>query len=208
MTRVAFLGMLFIAGAAASGQLSIYSVPECDGPGEKLTATGSGEGLVLACGVDQTGGGATGVGDIICVSNSTGVSINGSATNNLLTWNTQDEIDTDSFTHSTSVNPSRLAVDATGTYRVDLTVAATGAAARWNGILRARLNGTTDLKGLGESGYIRNSNGHNDSSLHLSRPVKLTANDYLEALVDRESTITSAINTRPTGTVFCLTRVK
>jgi hypothetical protein len=122
------------------------------------------------------------------VRTTTAVDIDAAATNNLVTWNTQDHIDSAYFTHSTSVNAGRVEVEYTGRYVFHVTLSFTSAVERYNGKVKFRVDGTTDQAPRGKSGYTRNLGSHNEASLQLSMVIDLSANSYVEVLVDREAT--------------------
>lgn len=120
--------------------------------------------------------------------------INAAATDNLVTWNTQDHIDGDSFSHTTGLNPSRVTFDVTGKYEIMVLLNLSGSATRYNGRVKLRIDGTTTLRPRGKSGYIRNTTGHAESSLTIPGYIyEATAGEYVEVLVDRESTNTSTV---------------
>ncbi len=116
---------------------------------------------------------------------SSDTNVNG--TNVVIPWSTQEHIDARYFTHSTLANTSRVTFTHAGVYKLTVSLGLSGAVARFNGILTLRKNGTTTLSGAGKSGYIRNANGHTQSSLHLTTIVALEAGDYVEAICNREA---------------------
>ncbi len=120
--------------------------------------------------------------------------INLNATDNLIPWNIEDFEDT-VFVHDTVTNNSRIQVNETGNYLVSGSVSVQGAVMRYNGRLKFRLNGVTDLPMRFQPGYIRNGSGQDETALVFSTILHLSASDYFEVLVDREST---------TGDVFMI----
>lgn len=125
--------------------------------------------------------------------------INASASNNLVNWDISDIVDTEYYTHSTSTNPSRVTVLHNGRYEVNVILSyntniANENAVRYNGKVKLRVNGSTVKPYRGKSGYVRGATGHNESSLHLYMVLSLNANDYVEILVDRESSAVGEAN--------------
>jgi hypothetical protein len=143
-------------------------------------------------GVLEAAGSSTWVMPMIQLTHTTPTDINALAANNLVPWdatpNSPGNIkDTAVFTHSTTVNPSRIGVLRNGLYRVDVLISYFSAAVRYNGILKLRIDGTTTLDGRGKMGYVRAGSGHNEASLFLTVSCNLTNGQYVEALVDREA---------------------
>jgi len=100
----------------------------------------------------------------------------------ILGWNIEREKDT-GFTHSTSVNNSRLTVDEDGTYQQ-----------------RAQFVGKILIDGVVQSqpyhgGYIRNSGSSSDywTCEIEPEPIKLTAGQYIEFQIQIDSQITTPI---------------
>lgn len=115
-----------------------------------------------------------------------------------ITWDTQDEIDTASFTHSTSTNPSRITVDQTDDYLFFSTqytdrtpifgVNRISHHYRWNE------NGTASLWGDFGGQNRGNQSAQNNVEMGASGAflVELTANDYVELDYIQESTNTDS----------------
>lgn len=129
--------------------------------------------------------------DVVTLTTSLTTNINAAATNNLISWDTQSLVQGDSISHSTTTNSSRLTANETGIYYISATLSFTSTQQRYNGRIKIRVNGTTVLGVRGKSGYIRALSGHNEASLQLTNyAIQLNAGDYIEVLVDRESTLT------------------
>ena len=148
------------------------------------------------------------IGDIIRLTNTNSQNVNSAATDNLVQWNQQDAIDTDTYTHSTSTNNSRLTVDTTGNYLIGVILSITSAGQRQASDVRIRINGSTAVAYRGSTGYIRNANFHDTASLHLSIPISLTAADYIEVLVDRASSLTGSATLVSGESLFSMVRVQ
>ena len=57
------------------------------------------------------------------------------------------------------------------------------------------MNGSTDFGPVSSCGYIRDTTDHDNSSLHLPTFVyEFSGGDYLELKIDRESSVTAAVN--------------
>jgi hypothetical protein len=109
-----------------------------------------------------------------------------SATPVVVGWTNQDLIDTDTFTHSTTVNNGRLYVDKAGWYEVSYNIYYAGATGRTNVRGRVRKNGTTYL-GRGTSvNYTRNSANAAGSIGSGSFLVELAEDDYIEIITDEQ----------------------
>lgn len=134
---------------------------------------------------------------VVQLTEASSTNINAAATNNLIPWDTTptsplDIKDTAVFTHSTSTNPSRITVIPTGMFQVWAQAAFTCAGARYNGLLKLRIDGSTVVDGRAKMGYIRAASGHNEASLFCTWILNLTASQYIEILVDREAIATAA----------------
>lgn len=112
--------------------------------------------------------------------------LNAAATDNVVPWNAEDFADS-VFVHDTVTNNSQIQVTEAGKYLVSGAVSLFSASARYNGILKFRVNGVTTLPMTFQPGYIRNASGQNETSLNFSAVLDLGANDFFEILVDRES---------------------
>lgn len=122
---------------------------------------------------------------IQCYSTDTSTNLNNS-TPVAIAWGAEDLKDNDTFTHSTTVNNTRIYVDKDGWYEVSYSVYYSGASGRTNVRGRIRKNGTTYL-GRGVSvDYTRNST--NDSGQITAGPflVELDEDDYIELMSDQQ----------------------
>jgi len=98
----------------------------------------------------------------------------------VLSWNTQNIRDTDTFNHSTGTNPSRITVLVDGWYEVSYSVSYTLATARTGIKTNIRKNGNTILLPTSSYGYEHVTGiSRNDCGGVL---VQLDANDYIELL--------------------------
>lgn len=137
--------------------------------------------------------------------------INASATGNLVGWNVQNLTWGTDFTHSTSSNNSRITVRVAGYYEISASIAvnaASSSAVRYNGFLRCRLNGTTGFGPVSCCAYIRDTTAHDNASFHLSTFVyQFNAADYFEITIDRETSVTSAVNLTPNYSNLYIKRI-
>lgn len=97
------------------------------------------------------------------------------------------------FSYDGVNSPKIITINESGTYQVHLTIGISG-----GGVARDSPNamlyknrtsagsGGTQLKAAGKSGYIRNNNGHDQSSLHLSWIGELSAGDSLAIQMRQE----------------------
>lgn len=100
---------------------------------------------------------------------------------------TQLNVDT-GFTHSTTVNPSRVQVNADGRYEIKCNISITqGGTSRTTFMTGLRVNGTTaNLLGR-QRNYSRGS-GYGDTSTGLNTEIELTDGDYIEVSVTIDDT--------------------
>ena len=145
------------------------------------------------------------------LTSTTAQNINALATDNKMLWDTHTEEWGLDVLHRTIVDLDKITILAAATYELSASVAfdaQSSSAARYNGILRFRLNGTTDFGPQGKSGYIRDVTGHDESSLHVQTfPVTLARFDYIHLKVDRESDPTGTINTTPGASALYIRRI-
>ena len=140
--------------------------------------------------------------------------INAHATENMLLWNTQRIEWGIDLTHSTSSNTHRVTINTAGVYELSATVAfdaQSSAATRYNGILRFIFTGTyTGGYGPeGKGGYLRDTGGADESSLHLPVwAVTLAASDTLYLNVKRESSTTAQVDTTAEASILYIKRIK
>lgn len=135
---------------------------------------------------------------------SVSVNVNALATDNILPFDTNLFLDA-SFTHDTVTNNSRIfAVDA-GTYQFSCGIRSIGnpvATPRYQGNIRLRKNGTTDVGERYTSTYARFTQSVDHCELAGVWVVKLEAGDYVELLVDRDSSRTTAMDSIPIDSMF------
>ena len=140
------------------------------------------------------GGGAVALPFIHLTKSTTQSCGGGNGTATYITWQTQEHIDTGTFTHSTGTNPSRITVDTTGRYQLISTVGLDqDGANRTTFMLRYRINGTTTVTRGTSRGYSRGV-GYADASVFLNTEVELTAGDYIEVAVLIDDTDASYTN--------------
>jgi hypothetical protein len=135
---------------------------------------------------------------VIQLTSSLTTDINASATGNLVGWDNQDTTWGVDFSHSTSSNNSRITFRYTGFYEISATVAVNAAssiAQRYNGFLRARLGGSTMFGPTSCCAYIRDATAHDNATFHLPAFVySATGGTYMELTIDRETSVTAAVN--------------
>lgn len=112
-----------------------------------------------------------------------------------LSWSSSS-FNSDYFEHSTSVNPERLVVKQAGNYFVAVTVPMTSVLERSCVKAEVYVNGSAVPGTVGESSYIRNSDGnHNESSDHIAVLLNdLSVNDYIEVKVNRATSVTGTVS--------------
>ncbi len=90
------------------------------------------------------------------------------------------------FDHSLVISPERLLIKNAGDYLVAVTVPMSGSVSMAAVQTEVRVNGTPVEGAIGESSYIRNGTGHNESSDHIAVLLtNLAVDDYIEVYVKR-----------------------
>ena len=112
----------------------------------------------------------------------------GSARASDIAWNRHSSIDPTLFVHE-ATRPGSLIVKQAGDYFVAATLPITSnGSGRFAASAEVYVNGRPRLGGLGQSSYIRNASGHNESSAHVHFLVTgLAENDKLELRTRRVS---------------------
>ena len=104
-------------------------------------------------------------------------------------WATQETIDTNKFTHSTSVNPNKVVVDSNGDYLAIYSDGFQSDVGRSNPKISLKVNGVVRAGGEVQTHYIRASGGHNYSSGVLVYLLSgLKANDAITVSTINEAT--------------------
>lgn len=141
--------------------------------------------------------------DYLQVTNTLSTDVNVLVTDNIAPMDTVTGSSGTHISHD-AVN-DRVDINTTGTYTLAVTLSyGPNAIVRWNGRVKFRINGVTVLDPRGKSGYMRGTTGADESSTHLFVTVPLTSGDYVEVLVDRESTPTGVVNLSPSESVFAV----
>jgi hypothetical protein len=99
------------------------------------------------------------------------------------------------YTYSLGTNT--VTINTAGTYEVTVNVAVTTTVQRWNGILEVTKNGTAIGYGASKTGYVRAQSGHNESSMMITVPVTVSAEDTIGCKVTDEAvtgTVTTVAN--------------
>jgi hypothetical protein len=99
------------------------------------------------------------------------------------------------YTYSLGTNT--VTINTAGTYEVTVNVAVTTIVQRWNGILEVTKNGTAIGYGASKTGYVRAQSGHNESSMMITVPVTVSAEDTIGCKVTDEAvtgTVTTVAN--------------
>jgi hypothetical protein len=92
------------------------------------------------------------------------------------------------FTHSDAVNPENITVDSDGDYLIFVNVPITSTVTRGNIKILIQDDDVTVPGGEGKQGYIRNSDGHNDASVHWSGLARnVSAGSIITVKTIRES---------------------
>jgi len=172
------------------GELGRIRVDELDTAGFDLTKPSS--GLYLTTTLSQN--------------------INAAATNNLIQWDTQATTWGADLEHSTARSSQNITILTAGIYEISASLAFNAQSSTsqdYNGIARLRLNNSTDFGPQAKCGYISDVTGHDESSLHIQTfPYSFSASDYISLKVDRESSVTTAINLNPGCSALYIRRIQ
>ena len=134
------------------------------------------------------GGGAAGAQPIVSVTSTDTTSTYSQSSPLICSWDVERYKDT-GFTHSTSINNTRLTVDAAGTYQISGSIRVfEDSDQRSMTACRILINGVIQAQPYG-SAYLRASGSSSDywSCVINPPPLKLSANDYIEVQVQIES---------------------
>jgi len=136
---------------------------------------------------------------IVLSSNDTTTTFNQS-TPQILSWDIETEKDS-SFSHSNSINNSRITVANDGTYKIEANIRASSSSQRLQLVSKILINGVVQSQPFG-SAYIRNAGSSSDfwTCVVNPPPVKLNANDYIEIQTQVESQTTTSITATFIGT--------
>ncbi len=104
-----------------------------------------------------------------------------------LQW--QEIVKSNGFTHNDGSSPENITVDSTGDYLIFVNVPITGVIQRGNIKVIVQDDGVTVPGGEGKQGYLRNSDGHNDASVHWAGLVcNVSAGSVITVKTQQEST--------------------
>tara|TARA_R110000751_G_scaffold68193_2_gene138849 strand:+ start:306 stop:929 length:624 start_codon:yes stop_codon:yes gene_type:complete len=138
--------------------------------------------------------------------------INAAATNNLVLWNASSPSWGVDISHSTSTDTHKVIINTAGVYEISCTLAvdySSTAPLRWNGIMRCRLNDTSDFGPQGKGGYIRTASGQEETSLHITTFAQtFAATDYFWVKVDRDTSTTNQVDTTARCSMLYVKRIK
>ena len=155
---------------------------------------------------------ATTPASLLALYNTASQDINAAATDNLVEWNVHNPGWGEDFTHSTLTDTHKITINTAGVYELSATLALDANAStptRYNGILRFRLNDSSNIGPQGKGGYIRETGGQDETSLHITPfAYEFAAADYIWLKVDREATTTAAVDTTERASVLYLKRLR
>lgn len=110
------------------------------------------------------------------------------STTSPIQWTNSNVVDTGVYSHSTSTNPHQITVLTSGDYIVLFNSTITSAVLNANSQMKVLVNGVPVLGGRTDSFFLKNANGHNESSgvmlYHLRR---LNANDVITFTSEQEA---------------------
>ncbi|MDX1388815.1 MAG: hypothetical protein R3344_06470 [Acidobacteriota bacterium] len=114
-----------------------------------------------------------------------GANINAAASDNLVDWTVEVLKDENFYSHSTVTNPSRITVARAGRYLIRTILSFNTLVANYTGAAKVRTNGSTVDPARGKAGVAGGFGGFQESSMVLPVILDLSADDYVEVLVDR-----------------------
>ena len=111
-----------------------------------------------------------------------------------------DGIKDTEFTHSTTTNASRITVNQSGRYKIQLNlgIRSSVSSSRLTIGVRTRVNGTTNRPEI-IGGYARVSGGSDEAEVTLLDYLTLTSGDYIEIIKRRTSSTSGSSNTTQDG---------
>jgi len=114
------------------------------------------------------------------------------STPTILNWDVETEKDSP-FSHSNTVNNSRIVIDEDGTYQINANIRTTSAEQRTQFVIKILIDGVVQSQPYG-SAYIRNAGASSDfwTCTATPSPLKLNSGQYVEIQIQIESQITSA----------------
>ena len=112
------------------------------------------------------------------------------------------------FTFSAATDNTKITINTTGTYLITASIAFTTTQVRYNGFLDVLQNGTA-VGPTSACGYVRAASGHDNGSLHIPQfMLALSATDYLQLQVTRESSPTGTVTSIARRSLFTVMRLK
>ncbi len=111
-----------------------------------------------------------------------------------LEWNDNTSL----YTANTVANTITVTQDGRYKITVNVSLLAAAATARLTPEMWIEINGTQQ-GAYGSTGYIRNNGGHQESSLHITEVLNLTANDIISVSIVRTGA-NGSVNLRSAGT--------
>ena len=142
----------------------------------------------------------------------TSQNINALATDNLMLWDAHNVAWGVDLTHSTTTDKHKITVNTAGVYEMSVNLALEAQASvaqRYNGIMRVRINDTSNIGSEGKGGYIRDGTDQDETSLSITTFIyEFSAADYFWVKVDRESSVTTQVDTTARASIFYIKRIK
>jgi len=109
-------------------------------------------------------------------------------------WATDNIIDSDIYTHSTTTNNGDVTVTAAGDYLLSFNLSSAGGGQRTNPNAEVRVNGVAVQGAESLTGYVRNAGDHDTSSNNLLVPLSLEAGDVVSVHVVNGSSVGGTMN--------------
>lgn len=138
--------------------------------------------------------------------------INALAADNLVLWNAHLLAWGVDITHSTSTDTHKITINTAGVYEISANLALEAQASvaqRYNGIMRFRLNNSSNIGSEGKGGYIRDGSDQDETSLSIPLfAYEFSAADYIWLKVDRESNVTTQVDTTARASILYIKRIK
>ena len=151
--------------------------------------------------------GPTGM-DFVSLSDSSTTQNINAGTSNVITWNAVLKSDGTAIARD-GTETSKIVFHEDMYAMISCGVFYNTAGVRYNGVLRTVLNSGSNLGPGGAGGYVRNASDNNQGSLEVTAFIyEFSSGDFLEAVVTRESSITTAAYMERYGCFFTALKIK
>ncbi len=129
-------------------------------------------------------------------------------TKSTVDWATDNAIDTNTFSHSTSSNNQNITVQKSGDYLLSFDAGFSSTGQRVSPKVTVQVNGVNVTGAEATTGYIRAASGHNESSDNVLVPLTgLSAGDVITVSVEQGSDLTTSTSLTGSAAQLMIQRV-